>query len=230
MKRRFRMLPLALVAVLAFSAIAAAAAQAHEWSIVNGKNKVGTEISGTHTLAELELASETVSSSGGPFTLSSFIGTTAIMVECATEENTGTIIKGGTDTATITFKTCKLTKPTPNVCTVPNITATTKTELITVGTKLYDEFLPEVAGGKFATLKIEGAECSLKGSYEVKGSTAGYDSASATNQEKHTLVFSSTVSSEAGTALTLGTKAATLTGSSVEKLSGANLNKSWSGV
>jgi hypothetical protein len=206
MKHRFKIVLAAGAAICALMAVSAGAAQAAPEWYVNGSTL-------TTTLQ--------VTSTGGPFELSTKIGSTNVVIKCTTESNVGTIDNGtnvtgetgGTDAATITFSGCSI--PVAPACVVPNISASVGTHLKEVGGKIYDIFRP-ATGTVFATIVVEG--CALEGEFEVKGTTAGLDSEASTEKKAHTLAFSGANSTAAGTALTFGGNAATLTGSATETL------------
>jgi hypothetical protein len=200
MKHRLRKLALSFAVICALAAVPAAMAQAHEYKVAGANLGAGN--------------TKNVTSSGGPFELSTKIGSTSVVIKCTTQSSSGaTIAGGGGGGGTITFSTCSI--PAAPACVVPNISSAVSTELIGT-TELFTKFKPST-GTLFANVFVE--ECALEGSFEVKGNTAGFDSAAGTEQASHTLSFSSTISTKAGTALTFGGNAATLTGSSTLTLS-----------
>jgi len=192
-----------LVALTLVVLFAVSAAAEYEWQIQEVQLGAG--------------GSETISGSGGTFTIASKIGETSVSITCEKAELTSSTIKAeGAGAATLKLSSgCKLTGLAFCKVTEP-ISLKAKTEMIGVGTKIYNQYSP-AEGSKFTSVKIEG--CAAAGEYALEGKFAGeMQPGERVNQP---LAFSSKISEEAKTTLTLGGKAATIAGSLQMALSGA---------
>lgn len=75
------------------------------------------------------------------------------------------------------------------------------------------------------TLKFSNEACALPESMKITGELAGQLQGSQVTEQ--TLTFSQAISEAAGTSLLFGTKAGSFSGTAIQKLSGAKLNKKW---
>lgn len=199
---------------LAVNLIAVQAAQAIEWSIK------GTE------LIDVAPSGESISSSGENFELS--VPKLSLTIKCKSESGTGTINQGGLSSASITLSGCEAGS---KFCAVKSPGQSSGTLAATLETKIlekevsevpktYDELTPQM------TIEISGAGCTLPKELKMKGKTAAevpqVGTAGITRAQK----FSKAIAEQAGvTSLALGENQAFLTGTIVEKLSGANANE-----
>lgn len=212
MKSLRRMLLVAL-AVLGVTAFSASAAQAFEWEIE------GTPLSALG-------GEEEIVSSGGPFVLKSKIGLSNVTIQCnqqVVSPGNGAIFAGGTDAALVEFKgECKVVGAA--ACTVVEpILAETETELFEAGGVLYDRFDP--VGEKFTTVVIQ--NCGLAGNFPVTGNIAGKTLGKGVYAVQQPLTFSPAISEASGTELKFGANKATLEGTALNELSGANAGAEW---
>lgn len=223
---RFKKTLLALVACLALTAVAgASAAQAAVHWNVNGSTLAG---------------SETVSVSGGPWTLNgTTLGTTVeLTAEAIKCGSTCTISGAGESAGTLQYTGVKVVKPANCTAGNPGKTAGTittnslKDQIImdpnNAAGPVFDKFSP-ASGTKFVEIEFHGALCALDElALPVEG-TAGGQSPNATGVEKveQSLSFGSSQQSTSNSALTLGGGSVTLGGTAINKLSGANLGKAF---
>jgi len=211
-----RMPLIAIVVVLSALGLGGAStAQAAEWEIKEAP------------LGNLELESETLSSSSGAFELT--VPTIALTIKCSSESGSGKIIGGEEAAATASFelsgcivskfeKACSVKSPGKSTGVLAG-TATAKffeTEVKKVE-KGYEQFTPTM------TVEISGSECSFPSKLETSGATAAeapkLEEETATRLQK----FSKAAAEEAGvTSLKLGANQAFLTGEVKESLSGAH--------
>jgi hypothetical protein len=160
--------------------------------------------------------SETLSGSGGAFTLATTIGESSASLKCESSElSSGTIAVGGKGTSTLKLSSgCQVVgQPT---CTVAQpISLKAKTEALGSGSHQYNRYSP--VESKFATVTISG--CKFAGEYAVEGTFAGEFELG--ERVKEPVAFSEKIGSEAGTSLKFGGKAATLAGGFSIAASGA---------
>lgn len=152
---RVKHLLLAILAVFAVSAGVSASASAHEF-FVEGKAVTGTErfeftsTSGTSTLEAESLA----------------------IIECKKDTDKGFLEAKGATIVTIKYTECKVFGPKKEaepLCKVTEPIEVIAADHLTIFEyKLGDLFEPETSA-IFATIEITGAECLLKGKYEVTG-------------------------------------------------------------
>jgi uncharacterized Zn ribbon protein len=215
---------LAVYAVsLAASAAASAATQGY-WDC----QKVGTSTGrwnnshctargGTEEWATKGLTGTETKGIEGTSSISILAGTIlgkAITIECLKDiivKGKNSVLKaGGASEAEIVFRECKLfiEGKLSGVCTVPDITLKVNDQLIhNAKGEIEDEFTPTKAEEVFVEIKIEGAECALKGTFKVKGKQiCEFPNAS------QSLVTHQIVCKPAGSTLTLGGAAASFTG------------------
>ena len=215
---RGKLVLLSLVAVLAASAVASASASAAFDAFIcqkvatggHWKNAACSENSGSGFETQ-EITTQTkIEGTGLTAILKSEIGTTKIYIDCQKTKATGTIEKDGKTTATIEYEECKLYEETTGKvvsnCEVPTITAKVLDKLEGSKGAIEDQFTP-AEGEKFAQVKIEGASCVLKGTFEVKGSQKCKLPGAETFLESHELKCE-----ESGSSLKFGTKEATYRG------------------
>ena len=217
---RIRLIVLSLATVLAVSALATASASAETFGGVqcqqrpdghgHWKDSKCTEPGSNFEYETQEITNATVEGEGATAILKSEIGTTKIYIDCQKTKATGTIEKDGKTTATIEDEECKLyeesTGKQVSNCTVPTITA--KVVGVLEGSKgAVEDKLTPAEGEKFAQVKIEGATCVLKGTFEVKGSQKCKLPDAETFLEGHELKCE-----ESGSSLKFGTKEATYRG------------------
>jgi hypothetical protein len=229
---RFKKMLIALVACTALVAVSASSAQA-QW-LIEGRSPEALGAGESETVklhkkagTELVLHSELLSI---PITL------TAENIECSGTCKIEGAANGSSGTLKFTGVTVDLnkTKEANPVCKVPGGTVTTAALKDTAAmdttagsTVVFDRFFPATEGGAFATITLEGAECPLAGnSAEVKGTACG-QSPNATGAKvlSQLLIFSEAAQTTGGCALTLGKKAAQLTGEVENELSGTNVGK-----
>jgi hypothetical protein len=234
MTRKLKVIGLALMAVCAFAAVSAGAAQAApQWKIEGTTLPVGTT-------QEVEISAVTT-----PFTLE-VVGL-GINLKCTNIDGKGTInnvttsgVTTGEDAipAGVVFTGCEV-ENAPAKCQVDSTSSTgvtgaigtittepVTTKLKTVAGEVYDVFSPP-ASGVFARIMIsakEGQSCAVSGNYEVKGTAAQTLGSEAIELSS---TFSAATATAAGTALTFGGKAATLTGVADFKLIKTNVGKKW---
>jgi hypothetical protein len=203
-RRSLKLVGLAVVAVMAFGAVAANAASARSWNVN------GSALSG----------STGVTCSGGPFTLGTEIGGLAIQLHATGVECFSSVITSpGGGSETLKFTGVKVEKPSTK-CTVPGGDITTNPIRITFlevpgRTHLYLEVLP-ASGSEYFTLAISG--CAIAGEYPFEGSIAGEGEVWGTELVEQPLNFSSAIDSVTGHHLTFGGEAASLTGTAKLKL------------
>ena len=190
---RLKVLLVSLLAVFVVSAIASAAASAHEWKVCREevaatfkyKSLAECWTGGVGTGGKWERLAlpQEVTSTGGTFTLTAGVK----KITCTAVTDKGFVEAGGKDEATeITFTGCT-TNQTGGGCNVktagqPNGTIKV-TELDTLlverkpsgggAAKLADEFSPDPPHTAFVTLKFEGT-CSEFTETEVTGQVAGF--------------------------------------------------------
>jgi len=200
---RLKAVLLSLVAVFAFSAVAAASASAHSYwvsgtELLEGEKREVEGTSGTSLLVAAELT-----------------------VICTRDVFTGTIKGGGDSTATVKFTECSV-EAAPRCAVTEPIEFNVGDHLTSFEEKIGDAFEPE-AGGTFVTIKVTGGECSLAGKYEVKGKQqCGLGANAEREQEEHEIVCT-----PAGSELKFGKKAATFEGTDKVKLKGGG---NWSAL
>jgi hypothetical protein len=216
----------ALFAVLALTAlVGAASASANPSWFING-----TKLSGSETVTAKKVANETkleLTAAALGFKL------TATGIECVgcTIDNT---VEGGHSAGKLKFT--GVTVDEPAGCVVAGTLETSAlTDVVQMGvagheTETFDKFFTDPVEGvtpPFITIKV--TECAAAGSYKVSGTVTGH-SANATGVESatQTLRFSETDQANGGGALTMGGKTAQLMGEVENKLSGANLGKTFS--
>jgi hypothetical protein len=245
---RFRKIVLALFACLALGAFAANAAQAAEgegWTIGTTENQTtaGTLIpKGTHepiTCKKHGTSSLVLTSTilGAPIEI------TAEGIDCVEATIDNTTSKGHSE-GKLTFTGVKVVKPAG--CSVPGGEITTEklTDQVSMDTKVagstsvLDKFFTE--GGPWDTVALAGAECPLAEiSTPLNGTLCGefaHTNSAGTGFEPNktgtltkvqTLVFGKAQQETGGCALTTGKAAATITGSVDFSLSGINVGKPW---
>lgn len=218
--KRWRVFSLALMAVLALTAITASLAQAAspEWSI-EGKALSGSESISSEATETFKLE----------------VPARGLTIQC-TEQSTveGKITSPRADSGKISFNncsvvgapTCKVTQP---ITTVPLVT-----ELKLSGTTVYDTFKP-ASGTTFTTITISG--CAAAGSFPITGQTCGKaTNALGVQAVKQQLEFSKAITATciANGYITGGLKfagtEATLTGKANNFLSGANAGKKFGAI
>lgn len=209
MSHKLKMLGLSFLAVFAFAAVSASAAQAHEWTIG------GTPLSALG-------GSETISSTGGPFSLS--VPSRKLELKCNSQTSTGEIFSEGEDNAFVTFTECSVVGAP--LCTVAEpIEANTVTKLITNASgTLFDLFEP-AEGGVFTEIVITG--CGAAGEFEVTGNVAGLTEPPGVEKAEQPLTFSKEQSEAAGTELDFGNAPAFLSGNALVSLSGGHAGQAW---
>lgn len=142
-----------IVAVLAFSAVAASAASAHEFRIAGSPLTETVNASGTGGTAEMVW----------------HILKAEVRIECKSTKLTNLLKTGGKSDGEITFESCKI--PANANCSVPNVNYHFDGSLAGVKGALTDEILPP-SGNTLFELIIKNAgekSCSVKGTYPVAG-------------------------------------------------------------
>jgi hypothetical protein len=210
MSHKLKVLGLSCLAVFAFTAVSASAAQAHEWTIT------GTPLSSLG-------GTETIDSVGGPFELS--VPSRKLLLRCEEQVSTGEITSEpeGSDSALVEFFDCSVVGAP--LCEVEEpIVAETVTQLVTVNGVLYDRFSP-AAGSTFTTIVIEG--CAAEGEFPVTGNVAGETEPPGVQLVDQPLDFSKEISEAAGTELKFGNAPAFLSGEAEVTLTGPNAGEPW---
>lgn len=174
------------------------------------------------TFEELKLEKETFAGKN-PTSLSFEIPALKVTIECKTESLKGSLVKGGTGSASVELKTCSVVGS--KFCTVPDPGSfETKIELLESKEKVYAKISP-ASGTTFTTFHLEGASCTLPKTLELSGTVAGeFEEGERVSQP---LKFSAAISTATETKLTMGTNTATLTATSSLELSGANIGAQW---
>jgi hypothetical protein len=162
------------------------------------------------------------------FLLTTTILNVAVAIECA-EANTGKIVVGGKGEQTLTFSECGVLAPA-GCGTEKEFTMAAKTQLVKIGGRMYNVFEPKVAGGSLGTFKL--LACAIAGNYAVKGKTCSEGGLAGEEGKFERSVFSEAVENVCKGAgaiagLTVGVKAAHLSGVNLEWLTGAYLNQKW---
>ncbi len=164
---RVRHLLVAMIAVFAFSAVAAASASAHAFFVK------GVEVKAEEKFETTGTSSSPIQS---PAKLQSIVGGVKVVIECESDVFKDTIEKEGKTTATVKWGGCtvweikagKKTHLTTCKVTEPIEAKNLKDKLITgPGGVVEEEFEPETSGGTFTTIEITG--CALEGKYKVTG-------------------------------------------------------------
>lgn len=137
-----------------------------------------------------------------------------IEVTCNATTDTGKIKSGGASAATITFKTCTVSKPSATCQVTEPITIEAKDQLVTESDRPLDEFKPN-SGTTFATVHF--TNCSLE-EIQVEGTARALVEGSGTVTGE--LNFTST----SGSSLTAGGSSMTFTLKENAMLEG---NKNW---
>jgi len=210
-RRSLKILGLAVVVVLAFSAVAASAASAaHQWTIESSK-----------LLASESVEVDCKSSTG--FVLTSVIGEINLELKATGVDCVESKLNGPeTDSGKLTFTGVTVVKP--KNCTVPGGDLTTnalKTTLLEdpSSTHGFDLFEP-ASGTEFVNVTLAGGTCTVAGSYPIKGSIAGEGEVWGTQLVEQPLKFSPTIDTTTGHNLTFGGNPATMTGTALNTLIG----------
>lgn len=212
---RIRLVVLSLVAVLAVSAAASASALAAEtfggvqcqpYPEGKWKDPQCTEKGPPNEYETMEITNSEVKGEGETAILKSEISTTKIYIDCQKTTFAGRIEKGGKSKSEIKYEKCVLYEESTgkpiSTCTVPTITANVADEIVGGKGHFEDRFTPE-KGEEFTKIKIEGASCTLKGTFEVKGSQRCELPDAEARQKKHAIRCK-----ESGSSLKLGNKEA----------------------
>jgi hypothetical protein len=242
--KKFVMLVSASVAaLLVFCAFFAAAAGAAEWSVKNGFNAEGNEVTGVHTLKDLGWVGAKGGIAIGPkeeeakeeFVLrGTVVGEKLVLKATKVLKSEDRISEEGRGGGKLIFEGLSVSQPAN--CTPPAsiTTDSLKFELTPVkgllsGTAL--KFLPE-AGKVLASFKLGGAECKIPNialELETTNGLFGETAAIRTLAADQPVEFSPGINSTSGGNLTLAGKAAELTGKLEFMLTGEkNFGKEWS--
>jgi hypothetical protein len=229
-KHLLRTLGLALMAVMAFGAIAVASAQATiteagHWKVAGTKLAEGTSKgvgaklkTGTTATLKGELLSIKVTITAG--TLSA---TEGLIYNKPKAHDEGFLNFGS------------LTVVEPANCTAVSTTgaSTITTSKLTsqlfdhsTSTHAYDKFFTETVEGEpeaFAKVKLTGAKCAVAGTYPVKGTVFGEGNVWETEVAEQPLKFSPTINTTLGGSLTLGPNPATLEAEAINTLTGGGI-------
>jgi hypothetical protein len=207
---RIRLILMSLLAVFAVGAVASASASATvcepldkegEWTWCSAAKEITSPVEGTSGVSKLE----------------SEVGGKKLTIECTADTFKGTLEDpepsklDGASSGEIKFTGCSVVGVAK--CTVHEpIEFKFKDQLINKPpTKPEDEFKPN-EGETFVEIKIEGAECAIKGTLKVKGTQkCNLDTTFETEQKEHELICT-----PAGSKLKLGEKEAKFT--STEKV------------
>jgi hypothetical protein len=212
------LLATALLAILALGGVAAGAAQAFEWNIEG------------ETLAERGQTEQATAGSEGSLTLSGTLLKKSFKMTCE-ESSSGKLTQGGAGENTLSLSGCAVAEPAG--CLVSGVTLTGKTELVMVEGAFDDKLIPSNLEERLGLVHV--TNCVVAGTFPLKGVIAGRSEGFPTQQETHTLEFSSAISEGAGTELRFGANPATLTGSTREYLTnghpwGTNKGSVWGHV
>lgn len=154
MKSMYRLMLAGVVAALAFSAVVASAASAHEFRVAGSPVTVGTNATG----------------SGGGAELVWTVSKANVRIECKTTALTDVLEAGGKSTGEITLQGCST--PESKNCSVPNVSYKVGDSLGGVKGALTDEFSSPTGVETLFHLAIKNSgehTCSLKGEYPVVG-------------------------------------------------------------
>ncbi len=184
---RIRIGLLSLLAVLAFSAVAAASASADEFVICK-KEGPGHKYETAKKCAEgvtpptgewerVPIAAGEKVPVEGTSKVSILEGevlTVKVIIECQKDTFTGELEAEGKNKGKVTFTECAVINPETHKpvkhCSVHEpIEFSFLSKLLSPG----DEFKPAVAGTPFVAITIEGSECVIKGTYNVEGTCTG---------------------------------------------------------
>lgn len=162
--------------------------------------------------------SETISGTGGTFTLATTIGESSVTISCESVELTNaTITPEGKGASTVSLSGCQVVgQPTCTVSGPINLKASTDSLTSSVSSQLFNRYVP--AESKFATVKI--SVCKFAGEYAVEGSFAG-EFEGGEERVEEPIAFSPKIGEAAGTSLKFGGKTATVAGSITIAASGA---------
>ena len=221
MSRKIKMIGLALIAVSAFGAVSAGAAQAApNWKIA------GAEFTGTETVE-----------GEGTGALKITVPAAGLVIECKKVVATGAEIKETFKDSASSLTASECSVPGSPFCVVRNLggtngtiaTPAVKSELKTVGGVVYDFFTPQT-GTNFVTIVIEksGGGCALAtgaGGSEVTGSAAL--GVSAGEAVALTGTASEAIQKAAGAEIKFGLNQAHWDLTICIKLSGLNKGKNW---
>jgi hypothetical protein len=223
MKHR-KILGLALLAVLALSAIAVANASAATiYRCASGGSEFSdafcSNTTGTKTFKKVAYAAgEKQTSSGGVFELKGKAAAVKLTIKCTTQSSSGTATSSSViGSLGITFSTCTVPAPAEQHCSVKGgsvsvsgATGTATTAVIGGSSKTAIQIAP-ASGKPFTEITLEG--CLTSGlnntPFKVEGTDYGV-----VNNANSTLEFT-TASAEAG-GLTFAGNSATLTGTSTQ--------------
>lgn len=187
--KRIRIVGLCLTALFMFASVAAASASAHEYSTTG-------EVTGSSGTSKLE---------------GKVLGTT-ITIECKTDTFTGSIGSGGKSSGEVKFKECSV--PTAPKCKVTEPIEFSFTDLLVGPEKgVKDEFIGTKTEERFVEITLTGSECTLKGTYPVKGTQTCELPGAETLAVEHTIECT-----PAGSKLKLGTEEAKFTSTEKVKL------------
>ena len=146
-----------------------------------------------------------------------------LTIECQAESFKGSLVKGGTGSASVELKTCSV--PGSKTCTVPNPSSfEVKIELLEPKEKVYAKLSP-VSGTTFTTFHVEGELCPFPNPLALTGTVAGEFEEG--EKVKQLLTFSPAISTATETKLTLGKNTATLNAILSLELTGANTGEQW---
>lgn len=192
---RVRHLLVAMIAVLALTAVGAGTAQAAPTWKIEAKEFTGEETFTSKETKAFELKAEKLPT-----------------IKCATETDKGKIFGKNKDESTIEFSSCEVVGAAKCAVTVGK--SEVNTELLEVGGIVYDKFTPKTE--PFAKITITGAECVLILKEEpVTGTACGEVGAEAVNS---LVTFSEAIATTCKTELKLGKRKAGLVGVSGEEL------------
>jgi len=210
-KHLAKILGLAVTAALVISAVAAAAASAHTWTISGSNLASGSSETVAAELAAGSTATLTGTLLGQEFVLNS--------TKLTSEEGKITQGSNAEDSGKLVFSELTVVKPAGCHVTSPIRTKALKTELVsrTGDEQAYDKFTP-ASGETFATIEVFG--CAVEGLYNVKGVAYGKGNAWGTEAVNQPLEFTPAINELFGAGLTLGTNPATLTANGTNHLTG----------
>lgn len=218
MKTRIARMGTALLVAVAFSATAAAAAQAHEWTI-----------EGT-SLTKLGLPSEKLSfSKPTEFQFQYTSAGTGIVTtwHCPVTFTEGSIQSGGKGGMQATISKCIFRYSGGVECSLNTVTNPPLVgELIEVGGVLYEKFKPNAGETVFGWTM--GSNCGSPGlPITATGSFAMRIASAKTSQVERAFETSPEINSAAGTVLQWGGSQVRLTASYVNALAGTKAGKKW---
>jgi hypothetical protein len=231
-KHLLRTLGLALMAVMAFGAIAVASAQATiteagHWKVAGTKLAEGTT-NGKGVNANLK--------AGTTATLKGELLSIKVKITAGTLSATEGLIYNAPkahDEGFLNFGSLTVVEPagctavgTSGASTITTTKLTSQLVDHSTSTHAYDKFFTETVEGEpeaIAKVKLTGAKCLIAGTYPVKGTVYGEGNVWGTEIAEQPLVFSPAINATLGGSLTLGPNPATFEAEVINTLTGGGI-------